>query len=157
MSWGQLSTTCSNATEVAQWAVPSFNRLQSATDNGVRDGWSNWLTVTPTLYRVVPPKRHLYGANERYKSRVQSTRFAPVAFRILGHHIAHADTEGIRWYLLTYLDTWYGSKQPNSGPPHCPCRHWGYKVILTYLLGHLVWFEAAKYWATTLPMQTLRA
>ena len=31
---GQLSTTCSNAKEVAQWATPS--RPQPATDNDVR-------------------------------------------------------------------------------------------------------------------------
>ena len=39
--WGQLSTTCSNVTEVAQWAAPSCSRPQPATDNGVRDGRSN--------------------------------------------------------------------------------------------------------------------
>ena len=39
--WGQLSTTYSNVTEVAQWAAPSCSRPQAATDNGVRDGRSN--------------------------------------------------------------------------------------------------------------------
>ena len=38
---GKLSTTCSNAIEVTQWATPSCSRPQPATDNGVRDGRSN--------------------------------------------------------------------------------------------------------------------
>ena len=42
------STTCSNATEVAQWATPSCSRPQPATDNGDS------------------PKRHLHSAN-RYR------------------------------------------------------------------------------------------
>ena len=37
----QLSTTCSNFTEVAQWAAPSCSQPQPATNNGVRDGRSN--------------------------------------------------------------------------------------------------------------------
>ena len=45
--WGQLSATCSNVTEVAQLGSPSCSRPQPATDNGVRDGRSNWLVVTP--------------------------------------------------------------------------------------------------------------
>ena len=40
-SWGQLSTTCSDATEVAQWAAPNCSRPQSASDHGVRDSSSN--------------------------------------------------------------------------------------------------------------------
>ena len=45
--WGQLSTTSSNATEVAQWGALSYSRPLPATDNGVRDGRSNWMAVTP--------------------------------------------------------------------------------------------------------------
>ena len=44
--WGQLSTTCSNVTEVAQWAAPSCSWPQPATDNGVRDVRSDFLAVT---------------------------------------------------------------------------------------------------------------
>ena len=58
-SWSQLLTTCSNATEIARWAVPSCNRPLLATDHGVRDGRSNWLAVTPTRNRAVSPQRHL--------------------------------------------------------------------------------------------------
>ena len=39
--WVQLSTTCSNFTEVAQWGAPSCSQQQPATDNGDRDGRSN--------------------------------------------------------------------------------------------------------------------
>ena len=39
--WGQLSTTCSNVTQVAQWAVPSCSRPQLTTENGVRNVRSN--------------------------------------------------------------------------------------------------------------------
>ena len=44
--WGQLSTTCCNATEIAQWEALSCSRPQPATDNGIRDGRSNWQAVT---------------------------------------------------------------------------------------------------------------
>ena len=39
----QLSMTCSNNTEVAQWAAPSWSWPQPATNNGVRDSRSNWM------------------------------------------------------------------------------------------------------------------
>ena len=39
--WSKLSTTCSNATDVAQRAAPSCSQPQSATNNGVRDGRFN--------------------------------------------------------------------------------------------------------------------
>ena len=51
------------------WATPSYSRPQPAanngvdTDNGVRYGRPNWLTVTPTLYSVVPPERLLNSAS----------------------------------------------------------------------------------------------
>ena len=51
--WGQLSTTCSNATEVTQWGALSCSLPQATTDYGVRDGRSNWpidgRSVTPHL------------------------------------------------------------------------------------------------------------
>ena len=49
---GQLSTTLQYSTEVAQLGTPSCSR-QPAKDNGVRDGWSNWL-VAPTLMGSTP-------------------------------------------------------------------------------------------------------
>ena len=47
-SFGQLSTTCSNATEIAQWAAPSYSRPQPAIVNDVRDARSNCMVVTFT-------------------------------------------------------------------------------------------------------------
>ena len=49
--WFQLSTTCSNFTEVAQWEAPGCSHPQLATDNGVRDGRSNWLVAPPPYTR----------------------------------------------------------------------------------------------------------
>ena len=59
-SWSQLSTTFSNAAWLVQWAAPSCSRPQPTTDNGVRVGRSNWLTVTP---------HPLQGGTARYKNQ----------------------------------------------------------------------------------------
>ena len=71
-TWGQVSTTvytCSNATEVAQWAAPSLSRKQPATVNGVNDGRSNWLGVAPHPSQgSIFSEFHLRGANAGYKS-----------------------------------------------------------------------------------------
>ena len=59
-SCGKLSTTCCNATEVAQWAASGCSWPQSATDNGVRDGRSNWLAVTPHPLQGSTPECHFH-------------------------------------------------------------------------------------------------
>ena len=46
-------------TEVAQWGAPSCSQPQPATDNGIRDGRSNWLVAPHTLHRAVPPELHV--------------------------------------------------------------------------------------------------
>ena len=61
-----LSTTSSNATEIAQWADPSCSLPQPAANNGVRDSKSNWLAVTPTIHKAVDPEFHLHSANAGY-------------------------------------------------------------------------------------------
>ena len=61
---------CSNGTEVAQQKDTSCGKPQPATDNGVRDRTSNWLAVTPTLYRSALAERHLHGANAGHKSQM---------------------------------------------------------------------------------------
>ena len=66
--WCQLSTTCSNAAEVAQLATFNCSRPQKATNNSVSDGRFNLLAVNPTLMgstKVVPPQRL---DRARYKS-----------------------------------------------------------------------------------------
>ena len=53
-------------TEVAKWGAPSCSQPQPATDNGIRDGRSNWLVAPPTLHRAVPPELHvLHTANHK--------------------------------------------------------------------------------------------
>ena len=44
---GQLSTTCTNATEVGQLAAPSCGRPLLATDNGVKNIGSNLQLLSP--------------------------------------------------------------------------------------------------------------
>ena len=96
--WGQLSTSCSNATEVAQWGIPSCSRPQPATGNDVWDGRSNWLAVTPTLHRAVPPELHvLHGVNVGYKSQDMVQLVTGAQRRVLGYakqRTASATTQG---------------------------------------------------------------
>ena len=55
VSGRQLSTTCSNATDVAKRAAPSCNRLQPALDNGVSDRTKASKTVDPIDWLLPPP------------------------------------------------------------------------------------------------------
>ena len=41
-------------TEAVQWGTPSCSQPQPATENGVRDGRSNWLVAPPTLMGSTP-------------------------------------------------------------------------------------------------------
>ena len=41
----QLSS-CSNATDVAQWAIPGCSQPKPATDNGIRDGMDTTYSVS---------------------------------------------------------------------------------------------------------------
>ena len=65
-----ISTTCDNATEVAQLAAKSCSRPNPATGNGVREARSNRLVVIPTIYMAAPSERYLRGANAGHKSQV---------------------------------------------------------------------------------------
>ena len=72
--WGRLSTTCSNDTEIAQLAAPSHSRHQPVTDNGVKDGRSNWLAVTPNplqVYITEPHERLVHITSAALQLRVQ--------------------------------------------------------------------------------------
>ena len=85
--YGQLSTTCSNAIEVAQWVAPSCSWPQPAMDIGVRDGSSNWLAVTPnSLLHGCTPKGPLHGADAVYKSQVLLVGCEGMTFGTLGQH-----------------------------------------------------------------------
>ena len=68
--WSQLSTTCSNATAVAQWGDPSCSRPQPAMimASEMVDPLSG--CYPPTLHRVVPPELLvLHGVNSGYDSQ----------------------------------------------------------------------------------------
>ena len=67
---GSIIEYLQNATEVAKCGALSCSRPQPATDNGVRDGRSNWQVVTLTLYKAVPFElRVLHYANGGHKSQ----------------------------------------------------------------------------------------
>ena len=97
--WGQLSTTCSNATDAPKWEIPSCSRPQPATDNVVKDIRSNCLAVTPPLlHRAVPPELHaLHDANAGNKSRdlLQRVRREHTTFGMPGQRTACAATQDI--------------------------------------------------------------
>ena len=61
---GQLSTTCSNATELVQWGAPSCSRQQQLlTMASEKVDPIDW-PLPPTLHKVVPHELHvLHGAN----------------------------------------------------------------------------------------------
>ena len=102
--WTQLSTICStNSTEAAQWAAPSCSRPTMY--NSVIDGRFKWLTISPTLYRAVPPEHYLHGANSCHKSQVLSGGRARVTFWTVGYRIACAATQSMNGSLsgLTFI------------------------------------------------------
>ena len=68
--WIILSTTCSNATEVPEWAAPSRSRdhrqlWTMASETVDQNDWP----LLPMLHRTVPPELHFYGANAGHKSQ----------------------------------------------------------------------------------------
>ena len=90
-------------TEVAQWGAPSCSQPQPATDNGVRDGRSNWLIAPPTLHRAVPPELHVLHT----------------AMRAANHKTCCSESAA-------------NVRLQNARPTHCRCGHSGY-IILKYL------------------------
>ena len=83
-------------TEVAQWGAPSCSQPQAATNNGVRDGRSNWL-VAP------PPYTGQYPLSSTYftlQCGLQITRLAALSqprtcdFRMPDQRSAGAATQG---------------------------------------------------------------
>ena len=102
--WVQLSTTCSNFTEVSQWGAPSCSQPKSATDNGVRDGRSNWLVAPTTIHRAVHFELHVLHTAMR--ARQQITR-------------------------LTALSQPRTCDLRSARPTHCLCGRSGYEWIRT--------------------------
>ena len=98
---GQLSTTCSNACEVAKLGAPSCSRPQPATENGVRA--IDW-PLPPTLYWAVPlALRALHDANTGNKSQhlLLRLRSEHAAFGMTGQLTAYAATQGIKLQDIT--------------------------------------------------------
>ena len=84
LSWGQLSTTCSDLLKQPNWQFlvavdhSQLRTMASETEDSI--DWrvppkylSLYTLDAQTLYRAVPPKRHLHGLNTRYKAKVHST------------------------------------------------------------------------------------
>ena len=69
---GSIINLLQQFTEVAQWRAPSCSQPQTATDNGVRDGRSNWLVAPPILHRAVLPELDVLHTVMR--ARLQITR-----------------------------------------------------------------------------------
>ena len=78
-------------TEVAQFGTPSCSRPQSATDNGVRDGRSNWLVTLPTLMDSTPwAPRALYKSVQLSHSQDSFLQPCNLAtFSMRGNHLAY--------------------------------------------------------------------
>ena len=93
-------------TEAAQWGAPSCSQPQPATDNGVRDGRSNWLVAPPTLHRAVPPELHVLHTAMR--AGLQITRLTALsALRTCdlrntrpNQRTACAATQGIKFLII---------------------------------------------------------
>ena len=97
---------------VIYWSSPmgasSCSRPQPTTDNGVRDGRSNWLVAPPTLQRAVPHELHVLHAecNTGCKSKdlLHSVSRERATFGIPGQRTACAATQGMpslcpsQWY-----------------------------------------------------------
>ena len=84
-------------TEVAQWGAPSCSQPQPATDNGVREGRSNWLVAPPTLHRAVLPELHVLHT----------------AMRAANHKTCCTESAA-------------NLRLQNARPTHCRCSHSGY-------------------------------
>ena len=78
------------------------SQLQSttpATDNGVRDGRSNWLVAPPTLQTAVPPELHVLHSAMRAAKSQDSLHWESrerATFGVPGQRTACAATQGIK-------------------------------------------------------------
>ena len=77
------------STEVGQWGTPSCSRPQPTTDNGVREGRSNWLVAPPTLMGNTPWAPH-DSINHCSLSRESTLQIDPVTFSMRGNHLPYA-------------------------------------------------------------------
>ena len=92
-------------TEVAQFGTPSCSRPQAATDNGARDGRSNWLVTPPTLMDSTPwAPRALYKSVQLSHSQDSFLQPCnPATFSMRGNHLAYEATQGLPEIFITII------------------------------------------------------
>ena len=100
---GKISTSCSNVTEVDQWATLSCSRPQPTTYNGVRNGRSNWWPLPPTLMGST-----YWTPRAQYKSVHPLLGIDPATYSIRGNHLEYAATQGVYNLCRVYH---YNNKQ----------------------------------------------
>ena len=96
--WGQL-TIFSNDTEVSPWASPSCKRPQPATDNGVRDSWSNDLPLPHTLMGSVHYRR-VHSIN---RCSLRTELIDPSTFSMRGNSLACATTHTVYMGKMKFM------------------------------------------------------
>ena len=99
------------STEAARWGTPSCSLPQPATDNGFRDGRSNWLVAPPTLYRAVPPELHvlhvaMLAINHKtccnqWGSNGRPSEYQPHALPVWWSLRVYTDTDSVNNHTLT--------------------------------------------------------
>ena len=73
--------------EVAQWGTPSCRRPQPATDNGARDGGSNWLVAPPTLMCSAPWAPRINRDSNSFYIAIMHTHMAIYRWKKIGFEI----------------------------------------------------------------------
>ena len=152
----KLSTTCSNATEVAWWGALVCRLPQPAIDNGVRDGRSNWLPLPPTIHRAIPPELHLQAGPQITRLSVLSVlvqwdkNARPSECQATALHVRplHCMCGNCTACAATALPV---------QPPHCLCGHRTAcaATALPVLPLHCPCCHCTAYAATALPVRPL--
>ena len=94
---GSIINYLQQCTEAAHWGTPSCCQPQPATDNGVRDGRSNWLVAPPPSW-AVPPELFMHSINQCTISGNRTCNHS-----MQGNHLAYAATQGIMlWYIMLW-------------------------------------------------------
>ena len=95
-------------------SIINYLRPQPATDNGVRDGRSNWLVAPPTLYRQgsTPwtPRIAQFNAGCKSQDLLHWLRCERATFGTLGQRTACAATQGIKLPQWGNWAPWAGAQ-----------------------------------------------
>ena len=109
--WCQLSTTCRNVTEVAQWATPSCSRPQAVTYNGVRYGRLNWL-ATPSIRMGSTP----CATRAQYKLVQPLPVIDPATFTKRCIHLAYVHGHWVGVFESDIAHLWLYYVLPRASP-----------------------------------------